>query len=522
MFTGILKGFKWWEKTDEREFADQQRQNAVSIAAPLNNDGATEVEVNTDTSRYNAVYQQFFGDNEPNIKTTKDLINMYRMLIQNHEVDNAVNEIVNDAIVLEENADVVSLNLDATSFSENIKNKIIEEFNEVQNLLNFNNKANTLFKDWYVDSRLFFHKISGPNPKQGIVEMRQLDPRNLELVREIHTEEQNGVKVVKGYKEYFVYENTETYTFNGRAYNPNSKIKIPRSAIAYAHSGLSQCMGSQQKIVGYLHRAMKPANQLKLLEDAMVIYRITRAPERRVFYVDVGNMPGKKATQYVNDIMQSLKNRVVYDSSTGTIKNQKHNLSMTEDYWLMRRDGKSATEVSSLPGAAAMGELDDVRWFNRKLYEALRVPLSRLPQEGQGTIIGGMGTEITRDELNFTKFIRQLRSLFEEILTDPLRSNLVMKRIITEQEWEREKDNIRVAFHNDSYFTELKDADILQRRIDIMSSAEPFIGKYISHNYVMKEILKMSDEQMKEQEKLIAAEADDERFQPDDGLDEEF
>lgn len=513
MLPNFLKNFKFWGDTDDRDYELQQQMNLVSVASPKLNDGAIEVEVNQDTAKYNALHQQFFGNHEPTAKSTKDLINMYRMLVQGHEVDNAVNEIVNDAIVQEDNKDVVSLNLDSTGFSENIKTKIIEEFNTVQGLLDFNRKSNILFKDWYVDSRIFFHKIYGNDPKKGIAELRQLDPRNIEFIREVHTEDVAGVKLVKGYKEYFIYENSETYTYGGKAYDPSSKIKIPRAAIAYAHSGLTDCSGNLAKTIGYLHRAIKPANQLKLLEDAMVIYRITRAPERRVFYVDVGNMPAKKASQYVNGIMQSLKNRVVYDSTTGTVKNQKHNLSMTEDYWLMRRDGKSATEVTSLPGAASMGEMDDVRWFNKKLYEALRVPLSRLPQEGGSTIIGGAGTEITRDELNFAKLIRHLRHLFEEILIDPLRSNLIMKKIITEKEWDNEKDNIRIAFQNDSYFSELKDTDILQRRVEIMNTMVPFVGKYVSHNYIMKEILKMSDEQIKEQEKLIESEVKVERFQ---------
>lgn len=514
-----LKMFKFWNRVDDKEFKDQQAANIESIATPKKDDGAIEIETQEGQEAYNALFQQFFQQ-DPQIKSTKDLINTYRSLMNYPEVENAVSQIVNDAIVFEKGHDVASLDLDNTDFSNRIKEKILEEFNNVCNLLNFSRDADILFRRWYVDSRIFFHKII-KNPKKGVEELRRLDPRNMEYYREVITDDQSGAKIVKGYREFFIYNTgNDTYSYNGQVYSPNTRIKIPRSAIVYAHSGKTDC--ADKNLIGYLHRAVKPANQLKLLEDALVIYRITRAPERRVFYIDVGNMNGRKANQYVNSIMQSLKNRVVYDANTGTVKNQKHNLSMTEDYWLQRRDGKAVTEVSTLQGAQTMGDMDDVRWFNRKLYEALRIPLSRIPRDDGAAIIGGQGTEITRDELDFAKFINSLQHQFEEILLDPLRTNLISKKIITEQEWDEQKNGIKVNFHKDSYYTELKDAEILERRINMLTLIEPYVGKYVSHDYVMKNILHMTSEDIEQEAKTIEDESKVDRFKSDDGMEEEF
>lgn len=514
-----LKMFAPWLKQDELELKKNLSQEHVSISGPKLDDGAIEIESH-DNTPYNVLMQQFFGsDINPEVKNLRDLIDTYRSLMNIHEVDNAVSEIVDDAIVYEDGHEVVALDLDNTKFSQNIKDKILEEFNGVLALLDFGRKGGDHFRRWYVDSRIYFHKVINPkSPKKGVVELRRLNPKNMQYVRELLTETQDGIKIVKGYKESFIYDTGDDgYCAGGRVYAPNTKIKIPRAAIVYAHSGLVDCCG--KNIIGYLHRAVKPANQLKLLEDAMVIYRITRSPERRVFYIDTGNMPNKKATQYMNSIMNGLKNRVVYDATTGKIKNQQHNMSMTEDYWLQRRDGKAVTDVTSLPGASGMNEIEDVRWFNRKLYEALRVPVSRIPNE-QGSINVGFATEITRDELKFAKFIRTLQHKFEPILLDPLNSNLVFKKIITQEEWDEEQNNIKVVFNKDSYFTEVKDAEILERRINMLTMAEPFIGKYISHRTAMKDFLHMTDEQIEQESKLIEEESKLMQFKPDE--EEEF
>ena len=460
-----------------------------------------------------------FGSHDPEIKNTVELINTYRNLMNNHEVDNAVQQIVDDAIVYEDSHPVVALDLDDTKFSTRIKDLLNDELDVILTSLKFNRKGADHFRRWYVDSRVFFHKIIDPKkPKNGIVELRRLDPRYMEYIREVITSEDSGTKIVKGYKEYFLYSiSNENYSVGGRTYAVGSKIKIPREAVTYAHSGLVSPCG--RNIIGYLHRAVKPANQLKLLEDALVIYRITRAPERRVFYIDTGNMPNRKATQHMQNIMNSLKNRVVYDASTGKVKNQQHNMSMTEDYYLQRRDGKAVTEVSSLPGAESLGQIEDVRWFKRNLYEALRVPLTRIPNMDQSPTFGN-GTEITRDEVSFAKFIRSLQGKFEEIILDPLRTNCYLKGILSKEEFDDEINNIKIVFNRDSYFAEMKDAEIMERRINMLAMADPYIGKYISHHTAMKNFLQMTDEEIKQEAKLIEEESDEPRFKDEE--EEEF
>lgn len=510
----ILDLFAPWEKRDEAEYKQQINNDLESITAPKFDDGAREVESNENEIQYNSFNQMMFGSNEPGMKTTADLINTYRSLMNNYEVDNAVQEIVSDAIVYEDGHPVVSLDLDSTNFSQPIKDKILDEFNKVLTCLNFERKGSDHFRRWYVDSRIFFHKIiNTKRMKDGIQELRRLDPRNLQFIREIVTTDEAGTKIVKGYKEYFIYDTgKESYYADGRLYAAGTKIKIPRAAVVYAHSGLVDCTG--HNIIGYLHRAVKPANQLKLLEDALVIYRITRAPDRRVFYIDTGNMPSRKAAAHMQHIMNTMKNRVVYDASTGKIKNQQHNMSMTEDYWLQRRDGKAVTEVDTLPGMSGMSDMDDVRYFRTALYMALRVPLSRMPDaNNQGGMQFDAGTSITRDELDFAKFIRDLQHKFEEIMLDPLRTNLLLKKILAKDEWEDEINNIKIVFHKDSYFTELKDAEIMERRINMLTMAEPFIGKYISHKTAMKDYLQMSDEEIEQEAKQIELESKEARFQ---------
>lgn len=517
-----LKMFLPWAKTDSEDFKEAQNKNLDSVTAPKFDDGAIEVETNSRQSDMDG--SNFFWshalslDLNPHAKNLRDLIGTYRSLMNIHEVDTAVSEIVDDAIVYEDGHDVVSLDLSGCDFSENIKTKINDELKTVLGTLEFSRKGSDHFRRWYVDSRIFFHKVVNPdNLKEGIVELRRLDPRGVQFIREVLTDEEQGTTIVKGYKEFFIYDTgAEGYSYLGRRFSPNSKIKIPKSAIVYAHSGLVDCDG--KNIIGYLHRAVKPANQLKLLEDAMVIYRITRAPERRIFYIDTGDMPNRMASSYMNRIMNNMKNRVVYDASTGKIKNQQHNMSMTEDYWLQRRDGKAVTDVSSLPGATGMNEIEDVRWFNKKLYEALRVPLTRIPND-QGSINVGFNTEITRDELKFSKFIRTLLHKFEEVILDPLGTNLILKKILTKEEWDKERHKLKVVFNKDSYFTEIKDAELTERRINILQMAEPFIGKYISHYTAMKDFLKFSDEQIKEESEQIKEESKDPRFNPQE---EEF
>lgn len=504
MSNPILSFLMPWFTASGKELDKELDDRIDSFAMPDNADGATELE-HVDTSAPRKSFNQAFYGSAPRIQNTKDLVNQYRSLSKYHEVDNAIDEIVNDAIVQEDNKDTVYLDLDKTKWSESVKNTVRDEFREILKLLNFEREGKRHFRRWYVDSRVYFHKMIDPKkPKDGIKELRLLDPRSVEYVREIYKENENGNDVYKGYREFFTYTGNDDARYN--IINTNTRVIIPAMAMVYAHSGKRDIDG--QSIIGYLHNVIKPANQLKMLEDAMVIYRITRAPERRVFYIDVGTMPNKKATMHMNNVMQGMKNRVVYDSATGKVKNSSNNLSMTEDYWLMRRDGKATTEVSTLPGAQSMGEMDDVRWFNRKLYESMKIPLSRLPQEGGGVQFGG-GSDITRDELQFTKLIRGLQQQFEVIFTDPLKTNLLLKGKMSEQEWEDERENIRVVFSKDSYFEEIKDVEIMERRVGLVQALADITGKYLSHDYIMKNVLKMSDEEIEQERERIKKELED-------------
>ncbi|QHJ79055.1 MAG: hypothetical protein [Caudoviricetes sp.] len=514
----MLKILSFWNKKDDDEYKEQSESGLESFSAPANTDGAIEVERQLGTlDPYAAINQSFFvGDVQSS--DTENLINTYRSLASFPEVSNAIQEIVTDAIVTEEGRDVVYLNMDSTDFSDKIKNKINDEFDDVLSLLKFKKEGASLFRQWYIDSRIFFHKILHKQEKEGIQELRLLDPRRLEFIREIETDLVEDIKIVKGTKESFLYTTEgDEYRFGITSTN-QQKLKIPKSAIVYAHSGIKGPCG--RRIIGELHNAIKPANQLRMLEDALVIYRITRAPERRVFYIDVGTMPNKKAVQYTNGIMQSLKNRTVYDTSTGKVKNQFNNLSMTEDYFLMRRDGNAKTEVSQLPGAQSLGEINDVTYFNQKLYEALQIPLSRIPNMQAGGVSFSGGGEITRDELKFAEFIRRLQSRFEDVFLDPLKTNLILRKVISEEEWDENVERIKVVFNKNSYYEEMKDIEILERRVQAMQALEGYIGRYISNEYVMKNIFKMSDDQIEREAKLIEEESEVERFKPIDQVEE--
>lgn len=515
MFNPLSFLMPWFKKSDEQFNADISN-DIDSFAMPDNADGAVEQEQDVSALRSSKTMLSFAS--APVIQNTKDLVNQYRSLSKYHEVDNAIDEIVNDAIVQEDNKDTVYLDLDKTKWSDSVKTTVREEFREILKLLNFEREGKRHFRRWYVDSRIYFHKMINPKaPKEGIKELRLLDPRSIEYVREIYKQNENGNDVYKGYREYFQYTGNNDIRYSGSS--TGSAIQIPAMAMVYSHSGKRDIDG--QSIIGYLHNVIKPANQLKMLEDAMVIYRITRAPERRVFYIDVGTMPNKKATMHMNNVMQGMKNRVVYDSATGKVKNSSNNLSMTEDYWLMRRDGKATTEVSTLPGAQSMGEMDDVRWFNRKLYESMKIPLSRLPQEGGGVQFGG-GSDITRDELQFTKLIRGLQQQFEVIFTDPLKTNLLLKGKMSEQEWDDERENIRVVFSKDSYFEEIKDVEIMERRVGLVQALADITGKYLSHDYIMKNVLKMSDEEIEtERHKMYDEERHAKALKVSDDLDDD-
>ena len=417
------------------------------------------------------------------------------------ELETAIDEIVNEAIVNDDNGQAIELNTDDLKQPDQIKNKIRDEFDYILKLLNFGNMGHDIFRRWYVDGRLFYHIIiDEKRPTLGIQEVRYIDPRRIRKIREIQKtkDPKTGMEVIKRQNEYYLYNERGII---GAHSNLGSKIAI--DSVVNVNSGLMD--SKRAMVLSYLHKAIKPLNQLRMVEDATVIYRLSRAPERRVFYVDVGNMPTIKAEQYLRDIMVKYRNKLVYDSSTGEIKDDRKHLSMLEDFWLPRREGSKGTEITTLPGGANLGELEDVKYFEKKLYKSLGVPIGRLePQQGFSL---GKSTEITRDELKFTKFVQRLRNKFATLFDDLLRVQLVLKRVCTEEEWKQFKEEIWYDFRKDNNFTELKESELITNRILLLQYVDPYVGRYYSKEWVRKNILKQTDEDIEEIDEQISQEA---------------
>lgn len=430
-------------------------------------------------------------------------------------METAIDEIVNEAIVIEDGGQCVEINMDELKVPAGIKKRIEDEFNLVLKLLNFNNMGHDIFRRYYVDGRLFYHiVIDETMTDAGIQEVKYIDPRRIRKIREIQKmrDPNTGIELIKKQIEYYLY-NERGMIGSGS----NLGSKIAPDSIVNVNSGLMD--PKQTMVLSYLHKAIKPFNNLRMVEDATVIYRLSRAPERRVFYIDVGNMPTVKADQYVRDIMVKYRNKLVYDSSTGEIKDDRKHLSMLEDFWLPRREGSKGTEISTLEGARNLGELEDVKYFQSKLYRSLNVPIGRLePQQGFSL---GRSTEITRDELKFTKFIQRLRNKFSILFDDLLRVQLVMKKVCTEEEWNEFKEDIWYDFKKDNNFDELKEAELLTNRFTLLAAVDPFVGKYVSIEWVRKNILQQSDEDMEEingqmeQENAVIAQQQAQQMQAD-------
>jgi hypothetical protein len=424
---------------------------------------------------------------------------------------------VNEAIVNDDNGQAVELNTDDLKLPEKIKSKIRDEFEQVLRLLDFGNMGHDIFRRWYIDGRLFYHVvIDEKRPSLGIQELRYIDPRRIRKIREIQKmkDTKTGMEVIKRMQEYYLYNERGMI---GAHSNLGTKIAV--DSVVNVNSGLLD--SKRAMVLSYLHKAIKPLNQLRMVEDATVIYRLSRAPERRVFYVDVGNMPTIKAEQYLRDIMVKYRNKLVYDSSTGEVKDDRKHLSMLEDFWLPRREGTKGTEITTLPGGANLGELEDVKYFERKLYKSLGVPLGRLePQQGFSL---GKTSEITRDELKFTKFVQRLRNKFAGLFDDLMRTQLVLKKVCTEEEWKQFKEQIWYDFRKDNNFSELKEAELLTNRILLLQYVDPFVGRYYSMEWVRKNVLQQTDEDIEEinaqisQEQQAMAPAVDQNGQPIDG-----
>jgi hypothetical protein len=484
-----LFGFEFRKRTPEEE--------PVSFAPPSNDDGAVVVAAG-------GAYGTFV-DLEGTARTEAELVTRYRDMSLVADVERAIDEIVNESIVSDVRQDTVKINLDKLNYAENIKTVIIQEFNNIKMLLDFENQAYEIYKKWYVDGRLYYHAIiDDTNPKLGIRELRNIDPRKIRKVREQKKKRDPKSQTVltQNQREYFIY-NEKGYNSqgigSGAVAASTTGVKIAKDSIVHCVSGLMDNNGSM--VLSYLHKAIKPLNQLRVLEDATVIYRLSRAPERRIFYIDVGNLPKMKAEQYLRDMMIRHKNRLVYDASTGEVRDDRKFMTMLEDYWLPRREGGKGTEITTLPGGENLGKIEDVEYFQQKMYQSLNVPVTRLQSEQVYSI--GRATEITRDEVKFSKFIKRLRSRFSMLFIKCLEKQLVLKGITTTDDWKIMSQFIEFDFASDDYYEELKETEVLTTRVQVASQMAPYIGKYYSHDWVRKNIFKQNDEEMLEQDEEI-------------------
>ena len=463
----------------------------ASFTLPSIDDGAEDI---AQGGFYSSVY-----DTEGKDRTSFDLIKRYRHIAQQPECDSAIEDIVSEGIASNEFDAPISLALDGLNQSSTVKKRIREEFDRVLQLLQFQEKGHDVFRRWYVDGRLFYHKvIDKKNPRKGITELRYIDPQKIKKVREKISGKPNPITMVEEKQkavEFYIY-NEYGITTGGSVSNG---LKITKDAIAYCPSGLiDQNKGA---VLSHLNKAIKPVNQLRMIEDSLVIYRISRAPERRIFYIDVGNLPKIKAEQYLKDVMNRYRNKLVYDASTGEIKDDRNHMSMLEDFWLPRREGGRGTEITTLPGGSNLGEIDDIIYFQRKLYRSLNVPISRMEAEQNFSL--GRSTEITRDELKFTKFVQRLRKKFTVLFHDILRTQLILTGVIAEEEWDSMKEHISYDWMQDGHFAELRDAEILRERLDMLGTVEPYLGNFFSKRWVQKNVLRQSDEEIETMNKQI-------------------
>jgi hypothetical protein len=443
-----------------------------------------------------------YVDLEGQIRTDADLIKKYREMALQSECDSAIDDIVNEAIVYEEGTYPVTIVLDNLKQPESIKKKVRDEFEHIMKLLDFNNQGYDIFRRWYIDGKLYYHMlIDEKQPRQGLKEVRYIDPRKIRKVKEL-PKSQPGLNPTGQQAQYL--KPIEYFVFSDKGFvrDTNQGLKISVDSICYVHSGISDKDG--KAIVSYLHKAIKPLNQLRMLEDATVIYRISRAPERRIFYIDVGNLPKMKAEQYLREIMQKYKNKLVYDASTGEIRDDRRFQTMLEDFWLPRREGGKGTEITTLPAGQNLGEIDDVLYFQKKLFKSLNVPISRLEADNGFSL--GRASEITRDEVKFAKFVSRLRLRFSHLFDRLLETQLLLKGVCTRSEWAQMKEEISYDVVSDAHFSELKDVEIMKERLGILEVIDPYVGKYFSKEYIRRKVLRQSEEEIKELDKEMEEE----------------
>ena len=464
----------------------QEKSRAPSPIQPSSDDGAT--------SYIAGGYYGQYLDLDGNFKTEYDMVKKYRTMAMHPEVDSAIEDIIHEAIVADQNDSPVQINLDNLEVSDAVKNIIRDEFDYIKNLFGFDSKAHEMFRRWYIDGRLYYHKVIDlKRPQDGILELRYVDPQKIKKVRQINkipkTADQFQSLDYGKVDEYFIYNPKGL-----RNTSANSGIKIAKDAITYVTSGILDT--NKNIVLSYLHKAIKVLNQLMMIEDSLVIYRISRAPERRIFYIDVGNLPKVKAEQYLREVMSRYRNKLVYDANTGEIRDDRKYMSMLEDFWLPRREGGRGTEITTLPGGQNLGELTDIQYFQTKLYKALNVPAGRLDSESTFNI--GRSSEIMRDELKFTKFVGKLRKKFSEMFQDILKTQLILKGVITPEDWDDMKEHIQYDYLYDNHFTELKNIEMLNEKINLITAMEPFMGRYFSTEYVRTNILGQSEVEKRE------------------------
>jgi len=481
----------------------EEKKNLPSIVPPTDEDGAGYV---TAAGTYMGQYINLDGNES---KNNAQLIRKYRGVAQHPEVDAAIEDIVNEAISTSELKSSVEINLDKVELSDGVKKKIVDEFDFIATLLKFNELGHDIFRRWYVDGRIYHHLVvADTNLKLGIRDIRPIDAAKIRKVKEVQAKKDpvTGAKIIVKVDEYFIYQEKPGVQ--------NSGVKLSKDSVSYVTSGLLD--SDRKKVISYLHKALKPVNQLRMMENALVIYRLARAPERRIFYIDVGNLPRGKAEAYMTDIMAKYRNKLVYDATTGEIKDDRKHMSMLEDFWLPRREGGRGTEISTLPGGENLGQIDDIVYMQKNLYKSLNVPVSRLEQETPFNL--GRSTEITREELKFQKFIDRLRSRFQTLFLDILRKHLVMKNIITEEDWENIINDVQVDFIKDTVWAELKETEVLRERLQSLEQSEPYVGVYFSKEWIMKTVLRMSDADIEEMKKQMKKELDGGELEDDEEI----
>jgi hypothetical protein len=493
----------------EKDIVQKENPEQASFALPTEalDDGAVTITQNAHYGTY--------VDLEGAVRNELELITRYREMSNHPECDMAITEIVDEAISHDDKGKVVDIVLDDLKQPESIKKKIREEFDNVLSMLNFSNLADDIFRRWYIDGRIYFHVIvNEKNPKEGIQELRYIDPRKIRKVREVQKgrDLKTGADIIKSMAEYYVYNDKGTTAQNYTA-SVNSGLRIAPDAIVNVNSGMMDAKNTF--VISYLHKAIKPLNQLRMIEDAIVIYRVSRAPERRVFYIDVGNLPKGKAEQYLRDVMVKYKNKVVYDANTGELRDDRKHMSMLEDFWLPRREGGKGTEITTLPAGQNLGQMEDVQYFQKKLLQSLNVPYSRLEPQGGGMVGIGRSTEVTRDELKFNKFVVKLRNKFSQIFDHALKIQLSLKGICSQEEWETFREDVFYDYRKDNNFTELRDAELLSQRLQTLGQIDPYVGRYYSQEWVKKNVLHLTDDEVEEMQKQIDSEPEKQQLGPD-------